>query len=215
MRKFLLCTMLLSVVGISTAQVTFGLRVAPQFTSNRIDDGIEGFDISKSGTGFNFCVGPVLEFELVEKVGFYTGLWFSTKRVGIDFEGTKAVYSLAYLQLPVGFKFYTGDLINDKFRLYFDIGGTFDIKTGESFKADKSDIDEEPDENLSKSIDSMVGIGAGSEFDLGLHNKLWFGFRYNRGLLNIMSKDFKNMVSEDGELKVSNDYISIEVGIKF
>ena len=215
MRKFLLSTLLLSIVGFSAAQVSFGLRVAPQFTLNRLDDGIDDITIDKSGAGFNFCVGPMLEFELVEKVGFYTGVWFSTKRTAIKVEDTKVVYSLAYLQIPVGFKFYTGDLINDKFRLYFDIAGSFDIKTGESFKEEKSDIEDEPDQTFTKAVDAMVGIGAGTEFDLGLHNKLFFGIRYNRGLFNVLSKDFKNEISQDGELKISNDNIAIEVGIKF
>lgn len=213
MRNLFLATGLLFVVFFADAQIRPGLRFSPNISINRlVEEDISAFDISKSGTGIRFSGGPFVDIHFAEKYALHTGVWFSSRRAGIEQDdgndGTKKdIYSLEYVQLPIGLKFFTGDFGN-AMRLYFLVGGSFDIKVADKLTRGDDIFD---GENFGSRFDATVFFGAGLEMDIGTNNILFGGLSYNRGLLNA----FRSSNLSDGSLIYKNDFLSIDMGIKF
>lgn len=166
-----------------------------------------------------FSFGPTLDMNVGDHVAFSTGLWFTSKRASLkwsdstDTQVDVPVFGLHYLQIPVSIKYYTND-ITSKLKIYFQIGGTLDWNIAE--KVLKSDLDKSQTKDyygdIAKIIDAGAYIGSGVELKIGESNTLFGGLVYNRGLSNLLTKDF---VLNNKELKLSTQLISLEMGIKF
>ncbi len=212
---------------------------APHISSNRVEESFEKNEIefNKSGSGLRFSAGPVLDFYLQDNIALTFGALYSVKRASFEFstsisEAGKSskispILNLQYASIPVGLKFITNDIAS-KARLYFQLGGNLDIKIAENIQ-NKEDVEKhieegEFKEDFAKAIDAGLNLGTGIELDLGSSNSVFLGINYNRGLINVLTKDFGNNLKDDitngieinkEKIKFNNDLFSLVAGFRF
>lgn len=246
MRKIILITGLLLSVCTSFAQkVKFGVMFAPHISSNRVAESFDNTDsvtFNKSSSGLRFSAGPVLDFYLQDNIAVTFGLLYSVKKASFKFQSQatstnqateiEPVLNLQYVSLPLGIKFVTNDIAS-KARLYFQIGGNLDLRIAEKIK-NKEKIEAitgEFGEKFSKLVDAGMNLGTGVELDLGASNSVFLGINYNRGLINVLSKDFGDNLKADVDagiqgvsngtlvnkkkIKFNNDLFSLVAGFRF
>lgn len=210
MKKLLFSALFLFSVFISEAQVRFGFKAAPNISFNRIDTEADNTDFSTDGVGLRFQLGPIFDIEFKENHYFSTGIIFTSKRSAFLADSTTTTppstyredYSPQYLQVPITLKLFTEEIGLDK-KIYFQFGGTIDFMTNS----------EGEDENIVQSfrfIDLNSLLAVGLEYGIGINTKLFGGFIYQRGLLNVINK---NIYGDDFNLR--NDFVGLEVGIIF
>jgi hypothetical protein len=129
-------------------------------------------------------------------------------------------YNLQYLQVPVSLKLFTNEIAPDA-RLYFQAGGTLDIKLAEKPQQKSNNAlyarAESQGTHVYKPLDVGLLIGIGAEFRLSEDNSIFGGVTYNRGLINAVSgglkDDFGNSFTDN--FKSLNSLLSLEIGLKF
>lgn len=215
MRKLFL--LLFAVLSLQTAyaQSKVGIKFSPTLSTNRINFSSEGgrYTVNPNGVGGRFIFGPIFDLFVTENYYFSTGLLYAPKRIGISVTDTQSpigtseqVYRLQYLQLPASLKLFTNELALDT-RVYFQIGGSLDVKIASSTKDDYAInyIDR------TRLFDFTVQLGTGVEYRLGYNTLLFGGFFYNRGLVNAVTR----MGVEGLDINVKNDLVGLELGVKF
>jgi len=224
----LFLAMFLSFTGF--AQVKLGLRLTPGLAVNSVI-GDDTFDAAETnGASVRFSAGPIADFFFADNYAISTGLWYTVKRGSfrvpgglLDQNGTslgnQTTYNLQMIQIPVTVKLYTNEVAPD-IRVYFQLGGTFDAKLAEKAKQEDNNIlaqlSEAQDERAAyKPIDVGLYLGAGAELVLGENTALFGGLNYNRGLINALGRLDYNGSRINNDLKIRNQLISLEVGIKF
>jgi hypothetical protein len=224
----LFLAMFLSFTGF--AQVKLGLRLAPGLAVNSVI-GDDVFDAAETnGASVRFSAGPIADFFFADNYAISTGLWYTVKRGSfrvpsglLDETGTslgnQTTYNLQMIQIPVGVKLYTNEVAPD-IRVYFQLGGTLDFKLAEKAKEEDNNIlaelSERQDEKAAyKPIDVGLYLGAGAELILGENTAVFGGLNYNRGLVNALGGLDYNGSRINNDLKIRNQLISLEVGIKF
>lgn len=227
MKKFFLALALALFTFPTFSQVTFGLRLAPSIASNRVNSEIDTTEVTNFKSGLRMSIGPTLDINFSDNASFSTGLWYASKRAGLSYNDTvggtnvdEVAFKLHYLQIPLTIKYYTNN-ISDKIRLYFQFGGTLDINITDDINESKlNSVDQKSaygdgtSINTVSILDATAYIGAGGEYEIGETNVLFYGISYNRGLMNVLSNDLLFETGKGG-LSLSNDLISLEVGIKF
>lgn len=216
MKKLLLLVSLIFISSGAFAQVKFGLRFAPNLAVNRVQGQNALAASTAAGPTIRYSFGGVADFFFAPNYAFSTGLWFTTKRAGLKYSSTNngvddqlrngETYkiNLQYIQVPVSMKFYTNEVATD-IRLYFQLGGTIDARIAEKRKEGNL----EDSRSLIRPVDIGALLGSGAEWVLGENTIVFGGINYNRGLIN----QLKNKAAED--IRLNNDLISIEVGLKF
>jgi hypothetical protein len=209
MKKLFLLIISLIITVKAYSQTQIGLKVAPAISFNRVDESSEGLSANTNGTEFKLRFGPFVDLELKENYYFNTGLLFVSKKVGLALtdqltnETYDETYAVHYLQIPVTLKLYTEEVGLDQ-KLYFQIGGTADIKTHVN----------QPEENVLiekfRFADITALLGAGYEYSFGLQTRFFAGIMYQRGLLNVVQE----ALTEES-FSIKNDLIALEFGIKF
>ncbi|MDX1628414.1 MAG: porin family protein [Fulvivirga sp.] len=204
---FLLATVVL-ITTPTIAQLKLGLKVSPNLSVNRVETTSDSVSVDGGGTAVRFAIGPIADYEIRENYFISSGLLFVSKRVGLS-GGTEtaefipASYNLQYLQIPLTLKLFTNEVALDK-KLFFQLGGTLDFL-----------INQEKDDKLLVEdflfFDATLLIGMGLEYKVGLNTIVFGGFSYNRGLINAVNEH----APIGGDLSVKNDYISLDLGIKF
>lgn len=219
MKRFFIIAIVAIVSVPAFAQVKFGLRFAPNISYNRLVSKVgEDTTVNKNSAGLRMSFGPSIEIGVSDHVSFATGFWFTSKRGGLDIASDslndKAVFKLHYMQIPVTIKYFTND-ITDKMKLYFQLGGTIDLNVAQDVAESELSQGEQNTlyDKIAKPLDMTGYVGVGVEMQIGQTNVLFGGLNYNRGLSNILKKDFLDLEKDD--LKLSTDLISLEVGIKF
>ncbi|WP_185154207.1 porin family protein [Fulvivirga sp. M361] len=213
MRKYMLLTgMLLFLAGGSLAQFKIGLQMTPILSTNRITADSDTLNIETNGTGLRFAFGPIIDVQIKENYYFSSGLLFVSKRAGIEASrpgdaGTpiRETYKLQYLRVPLALKLFTNEISIDK-KIYFKLGTTMEFNIEEEAK-DKANF---LVDNF-KFFDSSLLAGIGLEYRLGVNTTIFGGFTYNRGLLNVVS----DQAPLDTDLTLKNDYVGIDLGVKF
>jgi len=213
MKKILLvaffCTLSLGVFG----QVKLGLRFMPSLNINRVFSLSDTLILSPESASVKMALGLITELAITDNYSFATGINFAPKSVGIRFEGDNGgsydneleEYKVHYLQLPVLLKLYTDDF-KPGARIYFQVGGLVDVK-----------IFDTPILNDYRFIekfgifDASGVLGVGTEFEIGISTVAFGGLTYNRGLANIAATS----IPMDSNPVIKNDYIQLEVGLKF
>ncbi len=214
------------------AQVKLGLRVAPGVAINSVI-GDDAFDSAEpNGTSVRFSAGPVADFFFADNYAFSTGLWYTVKRASFRMPGglinpnntsesfgNQTIYNLQMLQIPATIKLYTNEVAPD-LRVYFQLGGTFDFKLAEKAKEEDNNflavLSEAQDERKAyKPVDVGLYLGAGAELVMGQHTAIFGGLNYNRGVVNSLGGIDYNGSKINNDLKVRNQLLSLEVGIKF
>jgi hypothetical protein len=221
---FVFC--LLSLTGFSQAKL--GLRVAPNISFNSVNSEGNFNNIENDGSSLRFSAGPIADFFFADNYAFTTGLWYTVKRVGLsgslnDSQGQpfsgKSLYNIQYLQLPLGLKLFTNEVAPDV-RIFFTLGGTIDFKLAEKQKEEGNnflyDAVRASDKKAFKPVDAGLLFGTGAELVMGANTVLFGGFNYNRGLVNSLG----NVADASGnrlrdDIRLTNSYFSLEVGIKF
>jgi hypothetical protein len=224
----LFLVMFLSVTGF--AQVKLGLRLAPGLAVNSVI-GDDTFDAAETnGASVRFSAGPIADFFFADNYAISTGLWYTVKRGSfrvpgglLDETGTslgnQTTYNLQMIQVPITVKLYTNEVAPD-IRVYFQLGGTLDFKLAEKAKEEDNNIlaelSERQDEKAAyKPLDVGLYLGAGAELILGENTAVFGGLNYNRGLVNALGGLDYNGTKINDDLKIRNQLVSLEVGIKF
>lgn len=224
----LFLAMFLSFTGF--AQVKLGLRFAPGVAVNSVI-GDDTFDAAETnGASVRFSAGPIADFFFADNYAISTGLWYTVKRGSFRVPGglldangaslgNQTTYNLQMIQIPVTVKLYTNEVAPD-IRVYFQLGGTFDAKLAEKAKDEDNNIlaklSEAQDEKAAyKPIDVGLYLGAGAEIVLGENTALFGGLNYNRGLINALGGLDYNGSRINNDLKIRNQLVSLEIGIKF
>jgi hypothetical protein len=222
--SLLFLSLLLAFSGYS--QVTFGLRVSPGLSINRVKDlnGADGITYSNNGSGVRFAFGPTVDFNLGDNYRFSTGAWYLSSRAGMSatttsifgFQSTtKEVVNLQSMQIPITFKAYTNEIATNM-KLYFQLGGLATFNFYEKFK-ESSPVTPPSYDNKYSLFDVSLYLGAGVSYAIGESNALFAGVYYNRGLVNMMdgSKVGNTQRRWKDEVKYNNDLIGLEVGVTF
>ncbi len=207
------------------SQTKLGLRLSPGLSFSRSEAANAG-NVENSNAALRFTFGPIADIFFRENYAFSTGLWFSTRRVGFraasvtnnqtDAPSGDYYINTQYLQLPVSIKLFTNEVSPD-LRIFFQLGGTVDIKIQEN-----PDFSTSNDNALLLPFDVGALVGSGFELVMGPNTILLGGLSYNRGLLNVMRRRANNNITVNqasieqiGRLNSRQDFVSVDIGIKF
>lgn len=214
-----------------------GLRFAPNIAMNSVEDKLtDNVDFSNDGVAVRYSAGVIGDFFFAENYAFSTGFWFTVKRSGVKANRTDTtiggthhvVSNLQYVQLPISLKMYTNEIADD-IKMYFQVGSTFGIKTGEKqtkfdpkVGATGNNVPEikKPDNpNGYSSLELGLLLAAGAELRMGENTSLFGGISFNRELVNSISKKGPFNYPEPGNMRNQmaniNSLLSLEVGLKF
>jgi opacity protein-like surface antigen len=149
---------------------------------------------SSSLAGFYF--GVLTEFMLVDKLSIQPEVLYSAQGVKLKFDGEEGDLKLAYILIPVMFKYYVADGFS------LELGPQIGFLTSAKVKSAGETIDMKDEV---KSTD--FGINFGVEYNIT--SNFFLGARYNLGLTRIQ----KDLFPGDSESK--NSVFQISVGYKF
>lgn len=207
MKKVFFTTLTLIMCGFVNAQdVKFGVKGGLNISNFSGDT--DGMDL-KSRFGFN--LGGFVEIKFSEKFALQPEVLYSTQ--GAKFKNVGAFvdeafytgdinFNLAYVNIPVMFKYYAAE----KFSV--EAGPQIGILTSAKTKTKLDGFSrtvEQDAKDFFESIDFGLNLGAGYDFT----ENLSVGARYNIGLSNILK-------TEAGDnSKLHNGVFSLSVGYKF
>jgi len=193
------------------SQLRIGLRFGGAVSNPRINEISDTLNISKKETSLKPLLGLTFDFPITDNVIFSSGLGYAPKKVTIDysgnsgnFEGTEE-YKLEYLQIPLLIRFITNE-IAPGMKLYFTTGFTGDVKVFEESKLRGPELVDK-----FQPIDASFNLGGGLEFSLGSNTDFYGGLVYYRGLINSVN----DAVRSDASLRINNELMGIEVGVRF
>jgi len=225
MKKLLLPLLALAAtIGTASAQVEIGLKISPSITSLRAES-TSANAFSSDGSQFGFGGGLVVDYFFGENYAFSTGLLLTGKGGTISYRDISGNVPLAvkqkmttqYLELPLSVKLFTNE-IAPATRLYFQVGGSLNVPIGtriegEKFYKDPATGTENKASDYIYFIDADALAGLGVEYQLGKSTKVFAGFSYHRGLVDIdhyfeSKRDFKDVT-------IKNSGVALDLGIKF
>lgn len=195
------------------SQVQIGFKVSPSISTNRVDESTSGIDASSNGSGLRFTLGPVFDFMINQNENYFfsTGLWFSSRRVGVllnaDNQQQDAVYTLQYVVIPITMKLKSQEIGIDK-RIYIQFGPTLDIAVSNKQKSGSETPAIVEDFTF---MDVGLIMGAGVEWYMGNSTRLSTGITYTRGLVNI----WKDSEYSLNNFSIKNDLVSLDVTVIF
>ena len=212
MKRILFVSFLvLTVVVNARAQYKIGLNALPFMSINRVTNEIDSISLSNNGAGYSVGLGLMFDLEMKENYYFSTGIYWFPKTIRLstylpDGSPKDQTFNVQYVQLPLTLKLTTDEFSIDK-RFFFQLGPTFDIKVSESPKSGKNNfyIDK------FNFMDINLNFGAGIEIKLGYNTAFFGGLSYYRGLINA----FKPAGIEKGYIRIKNDMVSLNLGLKF
>ena len=223
MKKALLLFITILAFEQAFSQVKLGLNFNPGFLINRVQDpevATDSFTYARNGVGFKFTAGPDVHIMFSDNYGMTLGIWYAAKRAGItvkdkrDNKEFEDVYNLQYIQLPLTLRMYTNEIATDM-KLYFQVGGTFDIKlASKEKKIARTITSTQADDPIIVKFgrfDATVLAGAGVEIQMGENTALMGGIRYQRGLINNVSRVDAGIQ----KFKLNSDFLSLDLGVKF
>ncbi len=224
-------------------EVEVGIQFSPTISISRLEEEITAGTYD-TDLAFKFSAGPVVDFKLGDNVALSSGLFFASK--GVRYSATIAAtdnsqavdanfdVDLQYIQLPIGLKLSTGEIATG-LKIYFEIGGILDTKIDEKYdtkteynKGLENELTSETIEpTFAKLFDAEMHFGIGTELEIG-SNAAYIGFTYNRGLVDVLHKDFHKLTvdydpnaSDDAKsekrkkLSINSDTFGIVFGFKF
>jgi hypothetical protein len=215
---YLLLTLCFSSLAMFS-QFEIGIQFSPTLSTTRFETKTEAFDFDTYKAGIRFNTGLCADIFLRDNIAISTGVWYSVKRSGISSTDTTAgsgiinsVTNTQYLNLPIGFKFYTGEFI-PKMRFFLQLGGIADFKiSGDKIQVNGKDLINPA--SYSKIFNASMLVSLGTELKIGNHNKLFGSIFYNRGLINMLTKDFSTTLNSKN-LAVNSDQMGLMLGFKF
>lgn len=207
--------------------IQVGLKVSPGLAMGRVidKDSDDGVAFSSGGSDFGFSFGPVFDFPMVKQnVYLSTGAWFSLKSIKVKrttlLSTESSKYNLQYVTVPLAVKFYTNE-IAPNLRIYFNLGGTFDIKIAESVAGEDNvglkEAAQDDDKKLFLAVDGNLLLGTGVQFKVG-QTTLFGGISYLRGLVNAVNSTWTvgdTDIKPYQSLALKNNSVTLDLGIMF
>jgi len=193
------------------AQVEIGLHFGPALSVNRVSGGTDSLQLNSNGVGGRVSLGVNADFIITDNYHFSTGLWFATKRAGLEARSrplstvVKESYNLQYLQIPLSLKLYTSEVALDK-RIYVQLGLLNEVLVFNEPSQDNHVLIE----NF-RPVDFSVLLGTGLEYRIGLNTLVYGGISYQRGLVNAVQDPTEALP----DLVLKNDLLVLQLAIKF
>lgn len=216
--KKLLFSALFALFFIGTAQAQIGdyrigIKVGPTISYVRTDTDGNSTTIERDGSQVKFLLGAFVDMAFKDNYHFHGGVNFagrSTKIILDDpafFGGapTSASYDHEYLQLPALLKLYTNEVMLDT-KLFFNFGVIPEIRLNTTNKTEGVNPITE-----FQNFDVSGNFGGGIERAIGVNTNVFASLNYNIGFLN----QVKEQTNAVDDLKIKNNLIAIEFGIKF
>lgn len=216
-------------------KLKMGFKLSPGFIINYVESSKSFKGFASSGANARLSLGPVVDMYITDKYAFSTGLWYTVKSVNYTMHGsfydselfkanpltvdevraTGANFNLQYLQLPLTMKIFSDQIVEDM-PIYFQFGGTLDLKIAEKALDKSRNALFQYQERLPSSqsifglgdIGLLIGIGAEKSLNRG-GDAIFFGIQYQRGLTEI------NRDRTFGDLVTKNGAFYIDFGVKF
>lgn len=193
-------------------QVKLGLKFSPLLSLNQVELISDTLDMDNGSSTARFSLGLIVDKPLSDTYYFSTGLIILPKRVGIDIipenggstPNSFEAYNLQYVQIPLTLKLFTNEIQPD-LSIYFQVGGSFEIKVDDKPKDEDYVIIEK-----FNPFDIGLQLGAGAEYRIGINTIVFGGFGYQQGLIDVVSE-----TRNDIDLTIKNSLISMDLGIKF
>lgn len=188
MRKLSILTALtfLTFLATNAQEFAFGIKGGVNVASLGGGNAYAGIGgLSSFDSKVSFHVGGVVEVPISEKIAVQPELLYSSQGSNWDFNSSGSSLKLDYVNLPVMVKYY---IIEGLIAEAGPLAG-FLLSTN----ADKDDF---------KSLDIAIGIGAA--YKIG--DNLFFGLRYNKGIMNINDDPDLNGTNRNNVFQVSAGY---------
>jgi hypothetical protein len=221
-KPFLALLLLGASAGTASAQVEIGLKLSPSVTYLRADSpSSSGFQNQKSKLSIGG--GIIVDYFFGQNYAFSSGLLLTGRGGTIRYldpiaynvidpndpaiprkEVTQKI-GLQYLEVPLTLKLFTNDVATDT-KVYFQLGGSIGALIGGRLDGEKHYTDP-------ANGHATVLVGTGVEYQLGQSTKVFGGFSYHRGLVNIDKYFDKTRGFKDVTLK--NNEIALDLGLKF
>ncbi len=202
----------------------FGIQVSTGYSSARVDNKSEDYDISDGKNRIKLGIGFIYDLQFNENAYFSTGLLYKTKYASYKTSynlGTASVtpsVNLQYIQLPLTMKLLTNQF-GAGFKGFVQFGGNIDFKVGEKYQSNENFSDAQIDalggDEMTKAIDVGLIMGLGMEYEISdIGQSVYLAFVYNRGLYNV--RNGKDMYGSDKkDFMLRNDVFDLLVGFKF
>lgn len=216
---------------------SIGLKLCPSFAFTRVspstyNDASNGTSYIYSGDGVKgrFGVGVVIDYMLGKNYGFSTGLNFLLNGSGYQVSkstgsgSTKVTkneeysYSIQYFQIPLLLKLQTGEVI-ENFSFYAKMGVSIDYMVGARVRGEKS-VQLLGSPNVIQTTDYINNLHSSLIFSLGTEYKwigdmvLTIGVTYSRGISDVDNQK-TNIESQKTKFEMYNDFIGLDLGVKF
>lgn len=215
------------------AQVRIGLVVSPAMIYGRVADkttqdrgGSGDISYKSHGIGAGFSAGAYMDWFFRSNYALNIGVRYTNKRQAFDATdaatGLKygdATYNLQMLQIPVGIKLFTNEVVPD-WKLYFMVAGSPDFQLAQKIKHfDGSGASTTaPEDKVFKIFDASLWFSIGTEYRIAESTTLTGGFSYNRGLINLVNSKIGALNEGDKpnqRYTSKADMISLDIGVKF
>ena len=211
MKKILLLPLFFLIFHSGYSQFKIGLRFGGAVSTSRIKDVSDTLAIRKNDNTVRPMFGLTVDFPIKDNVAFSSGINYAPKKASIVYEGNSGNFSgrenyrLQYLQIPLLIRFSTNEIVPG-IKIYFTTGFAGEIKVFEESNERDPIIVQK-----FRPIDASFNLGSGIELSIGPDTIIYGGLAYYRGLVNSV----KDAIASDADLKINNDLIGIEVGVRF
>ena len=211
MKKTALVSILLFTIFSGYGQFKIGLKFGGAVSIPRVKDVSDTLALVDDGNSVRPLFGLNIDFSVKDNVNFSSGIGYAPKKASVIYEGNsgnfagREHYRLQYLQVPLLVRFSTNE-ITPGLKVYFTTGFTTDIKIYEEANNRDPRIVQK-----FRPIDFSFNLGSGIELSIGPDTVIYGGLVYYRGLLNSV----KDVIDSDADLKINNDLMGIEVGVRF
>lgn len=230
-RIFVLVVSLLSFVSFAEAGVSLGIKFSPAFAFSRVspstyDDNGTAYVYGGDGVKMRFGVGVMVDYMIGKNYGISTGLNFLLN--GSGYKVTKSVgnnsilesnpYSIQFVQIPLMLKLQTGEIL-DNTSFYFKTGASIDYMIGARVRGEKS-VQLQGSNSVVQTTDYINALHSSLLFSPGVEIKwkgdiiFMLGVTYSRGITDSDNQD-KNTQSKITGFEMFNDFIAIDLGVKF
>ncbi len=227
------------IIYVSKAEQGFsiGLKLSPSFAFSRVspstyNDQANNTTYVYSGDGLKgrFGVGVILDYMVGNNYGFSTGLNFLLNGSGYQVSKTTGTgasattqteensYSIQYVQIPFLLKLQTGEVV-DNFSFYTKLGASADYMVGSRVRGEKS-VQLLGSPQVIQTTDYINNLHSSLIFSLGTEYKwkgdmiLMLGITYSRGISDVDNQK-TNIESQKTKFEMYNDFISLDLGVKF
>lgn len=226
MKKFTLLAAL--VLGFFTAQaqsdtgLEIGLKVSPAIATNRFV-APSSFGFENENAKLRGSLGLVLDYFFGKNYAFNSGLEYSVKGGKISYKPSPDLSSaretdelnIQYLAVPLGIKLFTNEIATDT-RVYFQLGSSLNFRISSKIDGDNfyGPTNNEISANKRYNFFEADGVlGTGMEWQVGTNTKIFGGFSYHRGLVNI-DRFYDKYLAND-KIAVRNNTFALDLGLKF